>query len=406
MKHFLLTVLGTLVGIFLFFIVLFFLFAMIGAAAGSGKPAKPKGGYVLSMDLRKPMMDHSPGTSLFGQPSPSVVATVRSLERAKNDDDVNGLFIRASNFGMAPASAEELRMAIKDFKDSGKFVITHAQGFEGTSITGYHAVSASSEIWLQDTTAFAVSGYRSEADFYGGVFEKIDATPQIMQFHEYKNAANTYMQKGLTDAHRESTTSLLTSLYDTGMGQIAEDRGLELDELKQVLGSSPHSAEDAMEAKMVDTLGQFEEAREYARKKAGGDSVKFLDIGNYGTGNNYSGDTIAFIGGQGAVVTGQSASPSPFSNSVSMGSDTVAKAFDDAAKDKKVKAIIFRVSSPGGSPAASDQIHEAVARAQDAGKPVIISMGRYAASGGYYVSANADKIVALPTTITGSIGQF
>ena len=157
---------------------------------------------------------------------------------------------------------------------------------------------------------------------------------------------------------------------------------------------------------MVDKMGHVEEAREYARKKAGGNSIKFKSVKSYGPGNSYSGETIAFIGGQGAVVTGTSSDGSnPFmGGGLTMGGDTVAKAFDDAAKDKRVKAIVFRVSSPGGSPAASDQIHDAVARAQEAGKPVIISMGQYAASGGYYVSANADKIVALPATITGSIG--
>ena len=157
---------------------------------------------------------------------------------------------------------------------------------------------------------------------------------------------------------------------------------------------------------MVDKLGHVEEAREYAQQKAGGKAIKFKSVKAYGPGNSYPGKTIAFIGGQGAVMTGKSSNgTSPFGGGgVTMGSDTIAKAFSDAAKNKSVKAIVFRVSSPGGSPAASDQIHDAVARAQDAGKPVIISMGQYAASGGYYVSANADKIVAMPATITGSIG--
>ena len=110
---------------------------------------------------------------------------MRALNKAKDDKFIKGLFIRANQFGMAPASAEEIRLAIEDFKSSGKFVITHAQGFEGTSIIPYHAVSASDEIWLQDTTGFAIAGIRSESEFYGGVFEKFDAKPEIEQFHEY-----------------------------------------------------------------------------------------------------------------------------------------------------------------------------------------------------------------------------
>ncbi len=407
MRHFFGTVFGTIVGIFGFFLVLFLIFAFFGIIGGISSALQPKDSYVLTMDLRQSLRDHSSGGSLFGSPAPSVVGTARALHSAKEDDSIKGLFIRANEYGMVPASAEEIRLAILDFKSSGKFVITHAQGFESTSLTPYHAVSASDEIWMQDTTGFAVAGFRSETEFYGGVFEKIEAQPQFEQFYEYKNAVNTYTQKGYTEAHREAATSYLTSLFDNTVGQIAEDRSLSIIKVTSVLKSAPHSAEAALQAKMVDKLGHVEEARNYARKKAGGDKIKFKSVNGYTPEQNFGSDTIAFIGGQGAVLTGESADGSnPFSNALSMGGDTLAKAFDDAAKDKGVKAIIFRVSSPGGSPAASDQIHDAVARAKEVGKPVIISMGQYAASGGYYVSANADKIVALPETITGSIGVF
>ena len=406
MRQFFTVVFGTVVGIFAFFFVLIALFMIIGGIGGAISSMKSKDSYVLSLDLRQGMRDHSSGTSVFGTTPASVVDTVRALNRAKEDNLVKGLFIRANQFGMAPASSEEIRLAIKDFKSSGKFVITHAQGFEGTSILPYRAVSASDELWMQDTTGFAVAGLRSESEFYGGIFEKFEAQPQIEQFYEYKNAANTYTQKGYTDAHREAATSYLTSIYDGAVEQVAQDRGITPNAVKSILLSAPHSAEAALEAKMVDKMGHVEEAREYARKKAGGSSITFKTVKAYGPGNDYSGKTIAFIGGQGAVVTGTSSDGSnPFiGGGLTMGGDTLAKAFDDAAKNKNVKAIVFRVSSPGGSPAASDQIHDAVARAQEAGKPVIISMGQYAASGGYYVAANADKIVAMPATITGSIG--
>jgi len=406
MRQFFTVVFGTVVGIFAFFFVLIALFMIIGGIGGALSSMKAKDSYVLSLDLRKGLRDHSSGASVFGASPSSVVDTARALNRAKDDDLVKGLFIRANQYGMVPASSEEIRLAIKDFKSSGKFVITHAQGFEGTSLMPYRAVSASDELWMQDTTGFAVAGIRSESEFYGGVFEKFDAQPQFEQFYEYKNAANTYTQTGYTEAHREAATSYLTSLYEGAVTQIAEDRGISQEAVKDVLMSAPHSAEAALKAKMVDKMGHVEEAREYARKKAGGEAIKFKSVKAYGPGNSYSGDTIAFIGGQGAVVTGSSSDGSnPFARGgLSMGGDTLAKAFDDAAKNKRVKAIVFRVSSPGGSPAASDQIHDAVARAQEAGKPVIISMGQYAASGGYYVSANADSIIALPATITGSIG--
>jgi protease-4 len=406
MRQFFITMAGTIAGIFGFFALLFIIFiffGIIGALSSIGDKTPDK---VLTLDLRTSFIDHSVGESLFGESPSSIVDTVYALNRAKDDDAVKGVFIRAENFGMAPASAEELRLALLDFKTSGKFVIAHAQGFEGTSLMSYQAVTAADEIWMQDTTGFAVSGLRSETEFYGGVMEKLDADPEFFQFHEYKNAVNSYTRKDFTDAHREATTSYLTSIYDNAVAQIATDRGMTAAGISQVLKASPHSAEDALEAGMVDKLGQLEDARDYVRKKVGDDKIAFTSIQSYGPGTTSGDSTIAFIGGQGAVLPGKSSGGSVFAPAITMGGDTVSNGFDAALKDKKVKAIVFRVSSPGGSPAASDQILAAADRAKAAGKPVVISMGQYAASGGYYVSAHADHIVALPQTITGSIGVF
>ncbi|GGX55840.1 protease [Litorimonas cladophorae] len=406
MRQFFITVAGTIAGIFGFFVLLIVIFMFFGLLGSLGSINQKTPDRVLTMDLRQPFIDHSVGESLFGGNPKSVVDTVYALHRAKDDDSVKGVFIRAENFGMAPASAEELRLALLDFKESGKFVIAHAQGFEGTSPMSYQAVSAADEIWMQDTTGFAVSGMRSETEFLGGVMEKFDADPEFFQFHEYKNAVNSYTEKDFTPAHREATTSYLTSIFDNAVAQIAEDREMSVASITDVLMTSPHSAEDAMAAGMVDKLGQLAEAKDYVRKKTGNDKIAFLSLSDYGPGTTKGESTIAFIGGQGAVLPGQSSGGSLFGGGISMGGDTVSDGFDAALKDKKVKAIVFRVSSPGGSPAASDQILAAADRARDAGKPVVISMGQYAASGGYYVAAHADHIVALPQTITGSIGVF
>lgn len=406
MRQFFITMAGTIAGIFGFFVLLFILFLFFGMLGALSSIGKKTPNQVLSLDLRTPFIDHSIGESLFGESPSSIVDTVYALNRAKTDDTVKGVFIRAENYGLAPASAEELRMALLDFKSSGKFIIAHAQGFEGTSLMSYQAVTAADEIWMQDTTGFAVSGLRSETEFYGGVMEKFDADPEFFQFHEYKNAVNSYTETGFTEAHKEATTSYLTSIYDNAVAQIATDRGMTPAGISQVLKASPHSAEDALEAGMVDKLGQLEDAKDYVRKKLGDDKIAFTSISSYGPGATSGSNTVAFIGGQGAVLPGQSSGGSVFAPGITMGGDTVSAGFDAALKDKKVKAIVFRVSSPGGSPAASDQILAALDRARDAGKPVVISMGQYAASGGYYVSAHADHIVALPQTITGSIGVF
>ncbi len=405
MRHFFLTVFGTIIGIFGFFVCVFLLLMVMGIVSGVGSSLKPADQYVLKLDLRAPLEDHSAGESLFGGSGLNVVDTARALHAAKDDDDVKGLFIRASAGGITPASAEEIRLAIKDFKSSGKFVVVHAQGFESPTFTGYMAVSAADEIWQQDTTGFAVAGIRSEVGFYKGVFDKFGAQPQIEQFYEYKSAANIYNQTDFTPEHRESMTSMLESLYNVGVAHIAEDRNMSEDAVKAVFMAAPHSAESALEAGMIDKLGHYEAAETYVKTKSGSKSIKFLSVANYTGNQTLTGPSIAFVGGQGAVVNGSSSGgASPFGGAVTMGGDTVAAAITAAAKDKNVKAIVFRVSSPGGSPSASDQIHDAVARAKEAGKPVVISMGQYAASGGYYVAANADKIVAMPTTITGSIG--
>ncbi|WP_371397514.1 signal peptide peptidase SppA [Fretibacter rubidus] len=405
MKQFFITVLGVIVGGFLFMFLLVFLLAGLGAAlGGQTDTASAEGATVLTLDMRAPLLDHSAGESLFGSAPGSVVDAVRALDRAKTDDNIKGLLIR-TGFGMAPASAEELRLAMLDFKDSGKFIVAHSQGFEATSVIPYMAVTAADEIWQQSTSGFAPAGLYSESGFYGGVFDKYDAKAEFAQFYEYKNAANTYTQSTMTDAHREATTSYLNSIYEISVAHIAQDRNMTVDAVKAVLNTAPHSAEAALDAGMIDKLGYYVEVVDYVKTKAGGEKTKFKSIKSYGPKNNFTGPVVAFVGGQGPVTLGGSQDGSnPFAATVSMGSDTLSRAIKKAAEDDKVKAIVFRVSSPGGSATASDDIYNAVEIAKDAGKPVVISMGQYAASGGYYVAANADTIVAMPTTITGSIG--
>lgn len=405
MRQFFITVFGVVVGIIaFFFLILLFLFG-IGLVGALSDSMKPKPAQVLSFDMRMALPDQGMGDTLFAS-STGVVDIARALDAAKTDDRIKGLFIRADRFGLTPASAEELREAILNFKSSGKFVVAHAQGFESPSLFPYMTVAGADELWMQDTTGFAVAGIHSETEFFGGVMEKIDAQPQFEQFYEYKNAVNTYTETGFTEPHKEAMTSFLTSLYDTAISRIAEDREMSVAAVTQFLNASPHSAEAAMEAGLVDKMGFLEDAKRYVKKKAGSDKTILLNVSDYIIPSNFGAPTIAYIGGEGAVVNGSSSTGGPFGGAVTMGGDTLAKAFDNATKDKNVKAIVFRVSSPGGSPSASDQILAAAERAQDAGKPVIISMGQYAASGGYYVSATADKIVALPSTITGSIGVF
>lgn len=412
MKQFWITFFGSIVGVVVGSVVtvllgVFLIGALIGSVVEGARTenALPQTAMVLELDLREARLD-SPARSPFGFASPlSVVDVVRTLERAETDSRVAGLFIRANEFGMSPGVAEELRGAIADFRAAGKFVVTHAQGFEGTGVTGYFAVSGSDQIWLQDTANFTPAGMASETTFLGGLFEHFGAVPQFEQFHEYKNAANTYTQTDFTDAHREATESYLGSIYDTAVRHIAADRGLDESAVRAVFESAPHTAESAAALGLIDNLGHVIEAREATLARVGG-TGSFVDIAQYNQQAApawSNGPIIALIEGQGAIVTGNPG-VSPFGGEETIGGDFMSEAILDAANNDSVRAIVIRVDSPGGSAIASDQVWHAITRAREAGKPVIVSMASLAASGGYYIAAPADYVLAHETTLTGSIG--
>lgn len=402
-KQFLITIAGVFMGLVLFFILIPIIF--VASVAGQSAPVMPSH-TVLRLDLREPIRDVPPSSPFAGfSSSVSVVEIVRKLQAAETDSSVKGLFVRASEAGMAPAHAEEIRQALIDFKGTGKFVIVHAQGFEYPTLSNYVAVSGASELWMQGTTDFSATGIVAETLFLGGFMEKFGILPQFEQFKEYKNAVNSYTEKTYNAPHREATTAMLGSIYNAFLAATAYDRKVPVEAMKAALDRAPLSAEQALQAKLVDKIGQPEEAMDAALAKAGGkEKAEFVDLGNYQLPPE-TGPVIALIGGEGAIITGQR-SNDPFADQEGITSDDYAAAIRDATDDDAVKAIVFRVSSPGGSPSASDQIWAAIERAKKAGKPVVVSMGAYAASGGYYVSTGADAILAMPSTITGSIGVF
>lgn len=411
MKQFWVTFFGSVVGVVVGAVLVVFLVVMmiagaIGAAiqgAGEGAPL-PSDRVVVELDLRETRTDQpSNNPFAFGQPLP-IVDVVRALERAETDRRVAGLFIRANEYGMSPGQAEELRAAIAALRASGRFVIVHAQGFESGSVSNYFAVSGADEIWLQDTATFSAAGLATETPFFGGLFERFEAEPEFLQFHEYKNAANIYTETGFTEAHLEATTSFLGSIFDSVADAVAADRGFAPDQARTLFMQAPHSAETALQARLVDRLGHVEAARTAARDRAG-NGAQMVSIRAYhdSLGEQTRGDVIALIEGQGAIVTGY-ARGGAFGGEDMLGGDAMAEAIDAAARDDAVRAIVLRVDSPGGSAIASDQVWDAVRRAREAGKPVVVSMASLAASGGYYISVPADHIVAHATTLTGSIG--
>lgn len=415
MKQFFLTIGGVVVGMFLFFILaLFLLFGIIGAAVSSAS-SKPSvsANSVLELDLRGGLTDQAPTNpfAMFGGSGLSVLQVVDVLAQAQDDRHVKALLIRLPEGGMTPAAADEVRQAVRRFRASGKPVIAHSQGFQpvGAVISSYMVGASASELWMQNTASFQATGFSADSIFLGRAFEKYGVRADFEQRYEYKNAVNEYTQSDFTEPHREAMTAWMTSIYTSAIANIAQDRKTTQPLLRAALEAGPWSAEQALQRKLIDRIGQVEEAEAEAKRRAGkgAEIVEFGDYANSkgeraGSGRN----AIAIIGGEGAIMTGTGGGASPFGDESSIMSDDLAEAIYDAIEDEGVKAIVLRVSSPGGSPEASEQILAAVRAAKAAGKPVVVSMGAYAASGGYWISSEADYIVAQPSTLTGSIGVF
>jgi protease-4 len=410
MKQFFLTVLGVFTGLILFVVVLPIVL-IIAAAASSSEPATPANA-VLELDLREGLTDQVSQNpfAAFGGSGLSVVGIVDTLAQAEKDAHIKVLLVRLPEAGLAPAAADEIRQAVRRFRASGKPVIAHSQGFMpvGTTISSFMVGSAASELWMQNTANFQATGFSANSLFLGRAFERYGVQPQFEQRYEYKNAVNEFTQSDYTGPHREAMTAWMTSIYDSALANAAFDRKVEPMALKATIEAGPYSAQQALQLKLIDKIGQVEEAEAEAKRRAGNnaDIIEFSDYASSQGERTGSGrDAIAIVGGEGAIVTG-SGGGGGFGGGSSIASDPTAEAIYDAIEDRSVKAIVFRVSSPGGSPEASEQILAAVRAAKAAGKPVVVSMGDYAASGGYWISSEANWIVAQPSTLTGSIGVF
>jgi protease-4 len=407
MKTFFLSMAGAFVAMIIFVLLMVTFVGMLIASAANSSPEAPKT-MVLTLDLNSEFPDQSPtgGFAAFSQ-TPGFIDLLTKLKAAETDDAVKGLYVRGAMITVGSSRAEELREAFHSFRDSGKFIIAHTQGTYGMSgPSALRSITAADEIWMQPGTDLFATGVTFETEFLKGLFDKIDITPEIYPFYEYKNAPNTYNETSYTEPHREAMTALADSIWSVSLIDIAEDRGLSVDAVKAALESGPKTAQQVIDLNLMDKLGWPEEAEDAAKERAG-KGAELVDLAAYAPPSvSLKAPLIAVVGGEGAIVTGGSESGSPFSSPPGFASDAIARAILDAGENDKVKAIVFRVDSPGGSPTASDQIWRAIERVQEDGKPVVVSMGSLAASGGYYVSTGADYIMANRSTITGSIGIF
>ena len=410
MKQFLITAAGVFAGLMIFLIGVPFVLVMIAASA-AGPPAMPARA-VLELDLRDPLTDQSPQSPLagFGRRSESAMSIIEALRRAETDDRVKGLFIRLPEQGLEPGLADELRLAIRHFRASGKPVFAHTQGLYagGPVTTTYMLGAAADQFWIQPGASFQVTGFANEDLFFKRAFDKYGVKADYQQRYEYKNAVNAYLYDDYTPAHREAELSWMGSVYGSDIAAAAADRKLDPAALKRTLEAGPYLAEDAQRLHLVDRVGQEHEAENALLRRAGS-GAEMVDFDDFARGRHRdrrTGPAIAIIEGEGAIVTGHDGAANPLSGGSSIYSDDLSDAFYEAIREKDVKAIVFRLNSPGGSDTASEQILDAVRAAKAAGKPVVVSMGTYGASGGYWVASQASAIVAEPSTLTGSIGVF
>jgi protease-4 len=408
MKQFFLTLAGVFAGLLLFFVVVPFALILSAAASAAGQ-APLKTSTVLELDLRQGLSDQDAPFSLFGGSSMSVIRAIETLKHAQTDDKVKAVLVRLPDGGMEPAAADELRLAFQRFRAAGKPIVAHSQGLypSGTGISSYQLGAAAGEIWMQPESSFQVTGISTSTVFMKRAFDKYGVKADYQQRYEYKNAVNGYLYSDYTAAHRESALSWMGGVFDTAIAQAATDRKLDPAALKAVIEAGPYSAEQALQNRLIDKVGQVHDLELDLIKRVGG-GADLVDFNDYAAAvrviSPATGPTIAVIGAEGAIETGRDSGAINGRGGVK--SDDTSKAFYDAIEDSDVKAIVFRVSSPGGSDTASEQILSAVRAAKAAGKPVVVSMGTYAASGGYWISADASSIVANPSTLTGSIGVF
>ena len=382
--------------------------AVLWMALRKGEPAI-RDNSVLLLRVSGSLPDYSPDDpfkKILGGPDQSLTGLVMQFKKAKVDKRIKAVLLDVDMSGVGWGKAEEIREAIADFRSSGKPVYAYIElGLNKE----YYIATAADKIIVPPPGELFINGLAADVIFFRGSLDKLGIYPDIYQIGKYKTAADTFTQKQMTDAHRQYINELLDDLYGRYVNTIAQARHKTPDEVRALIDNAPYNAEQAKNAGLIDDAMYRDQLENHLKKLLGQKesdpliavrSQDYRDVSPESLGLN-KGERIAVIYASGEIGSGSSQN-SP-SGDQSVGSDTVAKALKDAAADKTIKAIVLRVDSPGGSGLASDIIWRAVETANQK-KPVVVSMSDVAASGGYYISASASKIIAQPSTITGSIG--
>jgi len=334
---------------------------------------------------------------------------VEALQKASKDDRVKGLVARVGQSSVRLAQVQEVRDAIIAFRATGKPAIAYAETFGEASPgnSSYYFATAFDIVYLQPSGDVGLTGLIYEQPFVRGTLDKLGIVPRLEGRKEYKSYRYMFTERKYLPPHREAITKVMQSQFSQIVKGISTARKLTEDEVRSLVNEGPFFGQQAVDAKLIDGLAYRDEVYDRIKEKAGA-KTELLSLTEYRkrAGSPYEkGTTIALIYGVGGIIRGKNAYD-PTSGDILMGSDTIASAIREAVEDKDVKAILFRIDSPGGSYVASDTIWREIIKAKKAGKPVIASMGGRAASGGYFIAMAADTIVAQPGTITGSIGVF
>jgi protease-4 len=364
---------------------------------------------ILEADFEKNYVEYIPEDrlgSLMMRKAPLVRDVVAALDKASEDPKVAMLVAKVGASKMQLAKIQEIRDAVIKFRKKGKKAIAYAETFGefGPGNGAYYLSTAFDRIYLQPSGEIGLTGLSMKTPFLKDLLKKVGIEPRLAHRKEYKSAAYTFTEKKYIEPHREADRAVLESMISQIVDGIAGSRGMTREAVVSLIDRGPFSAKEALQEKLVDELAYRDQVYDEAKKEAGkGSDLLLLSEYLKRAGSPYSGKKkIALIYGVGQIIRGKSRY-TPLGRHI-MGSETVAEAFRQAVKDKSVEAIVFRINSPGGSYAASDVVWRETVRAKQEGKPVVASMSEVAGSGGYFVAMEADKIIAHPGTITGSIG--
>ncbi|HEU5265706.1 MAG TPA: S49 family peptidase [Jatrophihabitans sp.] len=379
------------------------------ALYGSCMVSLRRPGLLLELDLTTPPLEVEPDdliAKVRSRHRPRLRALLRALHEAGTDSRVRAVIVKVGGATLPWATMQEIRAGLGAFAASGKPTVAWAESMgEGNGTVDYVLATGCTEIWLQPSGEVGLLGIAAETTFLRGALDKLGVEPQLDKRYEYKNAADQIMNTEFTAEHREAVDRVVESIWDTAVAAIAAGRRMSEARVRELADTAPHPAAAAREAGLVDRIGYRDEVYADLRERLGTLEQLFADQWKprrtAATLLRRHRGVVALVEGHGEIIPGRSRGGP---RGPILGSDTVCTALRAARRADRVRAVLFRVDSPGGSAVASDSIWREVMLTREAGKPVIVSMGAVAGSGGYYIACPADAIVAQPATITGSIG--